>query len=120
MSEQKKLVVPTEEEVDLFGNKIKVVMPNKVPNGYITGTSNPEYITDKYLVKPKASIGQISARAEIKVAPVDMAKGLSPGWRVNECIGMGVINSRGLIGTFNTKPWDEEIRDIINDEKEDD
>ena len=103
MSKQKKIVVPTEEEIELFGNKIKIVKTNLIRKGEIFMIDSPKLV------------GSMSARTEIEVIPADPIKNLSLGWTVHETVGIGVINSRGINGVWiNDKAWTDAVKDIIN------
>ena len=61
-----------------------VIVSKIVPDGSIIGTAEPEFV------------GVMPIRQDIEVLPADEPKQLKLGWVVNEIIGVGIVNPRGV------------------------
>ena len=73
----------------IFGADI--IVSKVVPNGTSFACADPEFV------------GVMPVRQDIEVLPADEPKQLKLGWVVNEIIGIGIVNPRGVAtGTTNT------------------
>lgn len=61
-----------------------LIVSKVVPNGTVIGTADPEFV------------GVMPVRQDIEVLPADEPKQLKLGWVVNEIIGIGIVNNRGV------------------------
>ena len=61
-----------------------IIVSKIVPPGTVFGTADPEFV------------GVMPIRQDIEVLPADEPKTLKLGWVVNEIIGIGVVNPRGV------------------------
>jgi hypothetical protein len=61
-----------------------IMVSKIVPPGSLYATADPEFV------------GVMPIRQDIEVLPADEPKRLSLGWVVSECIGIGIINPRGV------------------------
>jgi hypothetical protein len=61
-----------------------IIVSKIVPRGTVYGTADPEFV------------GVMPVRQDIEVLPADEPKQLKLGWVVNEIIGIGIVNSRGV------------------------
>jgi hypothetical protein len=61
-----------------------IMVSKIVPPGSVYATADPEFV------------GVMPIRQDIEVLPADEPKRLSLGWVVSECIGIGIINPRGV------------------------
>lgn len=61
-----------------------IIVSKVVPPGTIFGVADPEFV------------GVMPVRQDIEVLPADEPKQLKLGWVVNEIIGLGIVNPRGV------------------------
>jgi len=61
-----------------------IIVSKIVPPGTVFGTADPEFV------------GVMPIRQDIEVLPADEPKQLKLGWVVNEIIGIGIVNPRGV------------------------
>ena len=61
-----------------------IIVSKIVPVGTVFGTADPEFV------------GVLPIRQDIEVLPADEPKRLMLGWVVNEIIGIGIVNPRGV------------------------
>lgn len=61
-----------------------IIVSKIVPTGTVYGTADPEFV------------GVMPIRQDIEVLPADEPKQLKLGWVVNEIIGIGIVNPRGV------------------------
>jgi hypothetical protein len=61
-----------------------ILVSKIVPPGTVYGCSDPEFV------------GVMPVRQDIEVLPADEPKQLKLGWVVNEIIGLGIVNPRGV------------------------
>ena len=61
-----------------------LIISKVVPFGHIYGVADPEFV------------GVMPIRQDIEVLPADEPKQLKLGWVVNEIIGIGIVNPRGV------------------------
>lgn len=61
-----------------------IIVSKIVPVGTVFGTADPEFV------------GVMPIRQDIEVLPADEPKQLKLGWVVNEIIGIGIVNPRGV------------------------
>jgi len=61
-----------------------IIVSKIVPPGTVFGTADPEFV------------GVMPVRQDIEVLPADEPKQLKLGWVVNEIIGIGIVNPRGV------------------------
>lgn len=61
-----------------------IIVSKVVPVGSVIGVSDPEFV------------GVMPVRQDIEVLPADEPKQLKLGWVVNEIIGIGIVNTRGV------------------------
>jgi len=61
-----------------------IIVSKIVPDGTVFGTAEPEFV------------GVMPIRQDIEVLPADEPKQLKLGWVVNEIIGVGIVNPRGV------------------------
>jgi hypothetical protein len=61
-----------------------IIVSKVVPTGTVYGCADPEFV------------GVMPIRQDIEVLPADEPKQLKLGWVVNEIIGIGVVNTRGV------------------------
>ena len=61
-----------------------IIVSKIIPVGTIFGVADPEFV------------GVMPVRQDIEVLPADEPKQLKLGWVVNEIIGIGVVNPRGV------------------------
>jgi len=61
-----------------------IIVSKIVPVGTVFGTADPEFV------------GVMPIRQDIEVLPADEPKQLKLGWMVNEIIGIGIANPRGV------------------------
>jgi hypothetical protein len=61
-----------------------IIVSKIVPPGTVFGAADPEFV------------GVMPIRQDIEVLPADEPKQLKLGWVVNEIIGIGIVNSRGV------------------------
>jgi hypothetical protein len=61
-----------------------IIVSKIVPPGTVFGTADPEFV------------GVMPIRQDIEVLPADEPKALKLGWVVNEIIGIGIVNPRGV------------------------
>jgi hypothetical protein len=66
-----------------------IVVSKIVPVGTIYGLAEPEFV------------GVFPVRQDIEVLPADEPKQLKLGWVVNEIVGVGVVNTRGVASAQN-------------------
>ena len=68
-----------------------IIVSKIVPVGTVFGAADPEFV------------GVMPIRQDIEVLPADEPKRLSLGWVVNEIIGIGIVNPRGVaVGRVTT------------------
>ncbi|KKK46751.1 hypothetical protein LCGC14_3162110 [marine sediment metagenome] len=61
-----------------------MIVSKIIPVGSVFGVADPEFV------------GVMPVRQDIEVLPADEPKQLKLGWVVNEIIGIGVVNPRGV------------------------
>jgi hypothetical protein len=61
-----------------------LIVSKVVPTGTVFGVADPEFV------------GVMPVRQDIEVLPADEPKQLKLGWVVNEIIGIGIVNPRGV------------------------
>jgi hypothetical protein len=61
-----------------------LIVSKVVPTGTVYGCADPEFV------------GVMPIRQDIEVLPADEPKQLKLGWVVNEIVGIGIVNSRGV------------------------
>ena len=61
-----------------------IIVSKVVPVGSVYGVADPEFV------------GVMPIRQDIEVLPADEPKQLKLGWVVNEIIGVGIVNPRGV------------------------
>lgn len=61
-----------------------ILVSKIVPPGTVYGISDPEFV------------GVMPVRQDVEVLPADEPKQLKLGWVVNEIIGIGIVNARGV------------------------
>lgn len=61
-----------------------IIVSKIVPPGTVFGAADPEFV------------GVLPVRQDIEVLPADEPKQLKLGWVVNEIIGIGIVNPRGV------------------------
>jgi hypothetical protein len=61
-----------------------IMVSKMVPAGHVYGAADPEFV------------GVMPIRQDIEVLPADEPKQLKLGWVVNEIIGLGIVNPRGV------------------------
>jgi len=61
-----------------------IMVSKIVPVGTVFGAADPEFV------------GVMPVRQDIEVLPADEPKQLKLGWVVNEIIGIGIVNTRGV------------------------
>lgn len=61
-----------------------LIVSRVVPTGTVFGVADPEFV------------GVMPVRQDIEVLPADEPKQLKLGWVVNEIIGIGIVNPRGV------------------------
>lgn len=61
-----------------------IIVSKVVPVGSVFGTADPDFV------------GVMPIRQDIEVLPADEPKQLKLGWVVNEIVGIGIVNSRGV------------------------
>lgn len=61
-----------------------IIVSKVVPPGTIFGTADPEFV------------GVMPIRQDIEVIPADEPKRLMLGWVINEEVGFGIVNPRGV------------------------
>jgi len=61
-----------------------LIVSKMVPAGTVFGCADPEFV------------GVMPIRQDIEVLPADEPKQLKLGWVVNEIIGIGIVNARGV------------------------
>lgn len=61
-----------------------VIVSKVVPVGTVLGCADPEFV------------GVMPIRQDIEVLPADEPKQLKLGWVVNEIVGIGIVNTRGV------------------------
>lgn len=67
-----------------------VIVSKIVPDGTVFGVAEPEFV------------GVMPIRQDIEVLPADEPKQLKLGWVVNEIIGVGIVNPRGVAKAVNS------------------
>lgn len=63
---------------------VDIIVSKVVPPGTVIGTADPEFV------------GVMPVRQDIEVLPADEPKQLKLGWVVNEIVGIGIVNPRGV------------------------
>lgn len=66
-----------------------IVVSKIVPEGTVYGLAEPEFV------------GVFPVRQDIEVLPADEPRKLSLGWVVNEIVGVGIVNTRGVASASN-------------------
>ena len=61
-----------------------IMVSKIVPPGTVFGAADPEFV------------GVMPIRQDIEVLPADEPKQLKLGWVVNEIVGIGIVNARGV------------------------
>lgn len=79
----------TQREILQTGLKARIwgadiIVSKVVPPGTVLGVADPEFV------------GVMPVRQDIEVLPADEPKQLKLGWVVNEIIGIGIVNTRGV------------------------
>lgn len=67
-----------------------IIVSKIVPEGTVFGTAEPEFV------------GVLPIRQDIEVLPADEPRQLKLGWVVNEIIGVGIVNPRGVAAAVAT------------------
>jgi len=67
-----------------------MIVSKIVPQGTVYGLAEPEFV------------GVFPVRQDIEVLPADEPKQLKLGWVVNEIVGVGIVNPRGIASADNS------------------
>ncbi len=67
-----------------------IIVSKIVPEGTVYGTAEPEFV------------GVFPVRQDIEVLPADEPRQLKLGWVVNEIVGIGIVNPRGVAAAVAT------------------